>query len=66
MSREPVDMPDDLFERVRARFSEAQLVELAAHVALANVRSRTNALFHVPAHGLYCQVLPLAGDRGPS
>ena len=58
-------MPDDLFERVRARFSEAQLVELAAHVALADVRARTNALFHVPPHGLYCHLLPLA-KRPPS
>jgi hypothetical protein len=59
MTREPVDMPDDLFERVRACFSEPALVELASHVALANIRARTNAFFHVPSHGLYCLTLPL-------
>ena len=57
MTREPVDLPGAAFERLRAHFTDAQLVELAAHIGLANIRSRINALFHVQAHGL-CQVLP--------
>ncbi len=62
MTREPVDMSDEDFARLRARFSEAELVELAAHVGLANFRSRLNAFFHVQAHGL-C-VLPIRVSGG--
>lgn len=61
MTQEPVEMSDDLFERVRTHFSDAQLVELSAHVALANVRSRMNAFFHVQSHGLCALPLPAAG-----
>ena len=58
MTREPVVAPDEQFARWQAHFSDAQLVELAAHVGLANIRSRLNALFHVQAHGLCRLPLP--------
>ena len=61
MTREPVDLSDEDFARLRAHFSDAQLVELAAHVGLANFRSRLNAFFHVEAHGLCPIPIPVAG-----
>ncbi|MHB8682239.1 MAG: carboxymuconolactone decarboxylase family protein [Acidimicrobiales bacterium] len=38
----PVRVPDDLVTRLRAHFSEAEMVELASWVALENFRSRFN------------------------
>ena len=42
---------DALFARVRAHFSEAQLVELTAAVALENFRSRFNTALGIEAQG---------------
>ncbi len=39
----PVVVPDELVERLHEHFSEAEIVELAAWVALENYRSRFNA-----------------------
>ena len=47
---------DALFARVRAHFSEAQLVELTAAVALENFRSKFNTALGIEAQG-FC-VLP--------
>ena len=47
---------DELFARVRAHFSEAQVVELTAAVALENFRSKFNVALGVEAQG-FC-VLP--------
>lgn len=47
-------MPDDLFARLREHYSEPELVELAAIVALGNFRSRFNRIFAVEPNGLYC------------
>lgn len=47
-------MSDELFARLREHYSEAELVELAAIVALENFRSRFNRVFRVEAHGIYC------------
>ncbi|MBI2161168.1 MAG: carboxymuconolactone decarboxylase family protein [Candidatus Rokubacteria bacterium] len=40
-----------LFARVRAHFSEAQLVELTAAVALENFRSKFNTALGIEAQG---------------
>ncbi|MDQ2675451.1 MAG: carboxymuconolactone decarboxylase family protein, partial [Actinomycetota bacterium] len=45
MSRSPVDVSDELFEKLRERFDEAQLVELADIAALENYRARFNWAF---------------------
>ncbi len=45
MSRTPVEVPDELFERLRAEFDEAQLVELMTAIALENYRARFNEAF---------------------
>jgi alkylhydroperoxidase family enzyme len=47
---------DDLFARVRKHFSEAQVVELTAAVALENFRSKFNVALGIEAQG-FC-VLP--------
>jgi len=58
LSRTPADVPDDLFAALRARFDDAQLVELSAAIAWENFRSRYNRLFDVGAQGFsegaYC------------
>ena len=42
---------DALFERLRAHFSEAQIVELTAAVALENFRSKFNPVFGIESGG---------------
>jgi alkylhydroperoxidase family enzyme len=42
---------DDLFAEVRRHFSEAQLVELAAAIALENFRSKFNVALGVESQG---------------
>jgi alkylhydroperoxidase family enzyme len=46
---------EDLFARVRARFSEAQVVELTAAVALENFRSKFNVALGIEAQG-FCTI----------
>ncbi len=53
----PHDVSDELFGRVRAQFSEAELVELGYIIAMENFRSRFNRTFRIEAQGFYC-VLP--------
>ena len=42
---------DELFARVRAHFTEAQIVELTAAVALENFRSKFNTALGIEARG---------------
>ena len=44
-------MTDALFARVRAHFTEAQIVELTAAVALENFRSKFNTALGIEAQG---------------
>jgi alkylhydroperoxidase family enzyme len=39
LTRRPADVPDELFDALRDHFSEAQLVELTAAIALENYRA---------------------------
>ena len=61
MAKTPTDITPELRERLRARFDEAQLVELSAAVAWEHYRARFNRVFGVqPAgfsEGAFC-VLP--------
>ena|SRR5581483_7789186 len=52
----PVDVSDDLFERLQQHYSTEELVELAAICALENFRSRFNRVFRVEPNGLYCPI----------
>lgn len=58
MSRTPVDVPDELFAELQARFDEAQLVELTNIIALENHRARFNWAFGLAGQGFtegaYC------------
>ena len=51
MSQTPVDVPDELFERLRARFDEGQLVELTSAIALENYRGRFNWALGIESEG---------------
>ncbi len=51
MTATPVQVSDELFAALRARFEDAQLVELVNLVALENLRSRFNAAFAIGAAG---------------
>jgi 4-carboxymuconolactone decarboxylase len=70
ISRTPVDVPDELFERLRQRFDEAQLIELTYAAALENMRARFNwALGITPqgyTEGAVCirpETLPTTAER---
>ncbi len=54
---------DELWARLRGHFSEAQLVELTAAVALENFRSKFNVPLGIEAQG-FC-VLKSRGEERP-
>ena len=47
----PSDVPDELFEALRAKFNEKQLVELTSGIALENYRARFNWAFGIEPQG---------------
>jgi alkylhydroperoxidase family enzyme len=51
ITRTPVEVPDELFERLRERFDEAQLIELTYAAALENMRARFNWALGIEAQG---------------
>jgi alkylhydroperoxidase family enzyme len=57
----PVALPDELIERLHRHLSEPEIVELAAWVALENLRSRFNAGLGLTSLGFSdrCEVPPL-------
>ena len=66
----PTDVSDEMFARLRATFSERQIVELASAIAWENYRARMNRVFDVGsedyAAGAFCP-LPLRNpERGPA
>ena len=50
-SRSPVEVSDELFDRLRAHLNEAQLVELTSVIALENYRARFNWAFGIEGQG---------------
>jgi AhpD family alkylhydroperoxidase len=58
MTRTPVEIPDELFARLRASFDERQIVELTMAIGLENLYSRTNWALGIEgegfSEGLYC------------
>ena len=60
MSRTPVNVPDQLFGRLRQHLDDGQLVELTHHIALENMRGRFNLALGIGAagfsDGLVCAV----------
>ena len=53
VTNEKVD--DALFERVKARFTEAQIVELTAAIAFENFRSKFNPALGIESQG-FCLI----------
>lgn len=45
MTGTPAEIPDELFDQLRQRLNEAQLVELATAIAWENYRARFNHTF---------------------
>jgi AhpD family alkylhydroperoxidase len=64
MTKEPVQISDELFARLREHFDEAQVVELTGAIAIENFRARfNNALDVAPSgfsEGLYCPMPDVA------
>jgi hypothetical protein len=55
---------DELFADVRRHYSEAQVVELTAAVALENFRSKFNVALGIESQG-FCILPPRARRRNP-
>jgi alkylhydroperoxidase family enzyme len=55
MTQTPVAVTDAIFDALRPHFTEPQLVELTATIAMENYRARFNRAFDVEAQGL-CQL----------
>lgn len=53
MSSTPATVSDKMFAEAEAHFSEEQLVELAATIAMENYRARLNRMFLVESEGRY-------------
>ena len=58
MTATPVEVPDELFDRLREWFDESQLVELTAAIAWENCRARFDHAFGAESEGFsdgaYC------------
>lgn len=63
MTETPVMVSDELFDRLRARFDEAAIVELTASIALENYRGRFNHAVGLGSEG-FCQVQTANGRAG--
>ena len=63
----PVEVPDELFEDLKSRLSEPQLVELTSAIAWENYRARFDHAFGIGSEGFsegaYC---PLPERKGAS
>ena len=53
MSETPSNISDDLYRRLREKFSEEQLLQLSAQLAFENYRARLNRVFEVESDELY-------------
>ena len=53
MADTPSNISDDLYGRLRAEFSEEQLLELGGQIAFENYRARYNRVFDIGSDELY-------------
>ena len=53
MANTPSNISDDLYARLREKFSEEQLLQLGAQLAFENYRARLNRVFDVGSDELY-------------
>jgi alkylhydroperoxidase family enzyme len=58
LTRTPANVSDELYEALRAQYSERELAELSAVIAWENGRARFNRTFSVESdnysHGQFC------------
>jgi len=57
VSATPVDVPDAFFEKLRAEFSEREIVELTAHIAHENYNAKSNRPLRVEPND-FCPIAP--------
>jgi alkylhydroperoxidase family enzyme len=55
VSATPVDVPDEFFERLRAQFSEREIVELTATIAHENYNSKFNRPLRIESNN-FCEI----------
>jgi alkylhydroperoxidase family enzyme len=53
MADTPSNVSDELYARLREKFSEEQLLQLGAQIAFENYRARLNRVFDVGSDELY-------------
>ncbi|HEU5459534.1 MAG TPA: hypothetical protein VFU83_03535 [Pyrinomonadaceae bacterium] len=53
MANTPSNVSDDLYARLREKFSEEQLLQLGGQIAFENYRARLNRIFDVGSDDLY-------------
>ena len=53
MANTPANISDELYARLRAKFSEEQLLQLGGQIAFENFRARLNRVFDVGSDNLY-------------
>lgn len=53
MANTPANVSDDLYARLREKFSEEQLLQLGGQIAFENYRARLNRIFDVGSDDLY-------------
>src|SRR4029450_137642 len=63
VSATPVDVPDDFFALLLQRFSERDIVEMTAHIALENYNAKSNRPLRVDADNFCESPLPAAKRR---
>jgi AhpD family alkylhydroperoxidase len=70
LTKEPVQVPDELFARLREHFDEAQIVELTAAIAIENFRARFNKALDIEpsgfSEGLFCPVPEAIAAAAPN
>ena len=65
-TRTPAEIPESLFDQLRAHFNEAQLVGLTAAVAWENYRARFDHALAIEAQGFSEGVLCVLPERPAS
>lgn len=53
MANTPSNISDDLYARLRGKFSEEQLLQLGGQIGFENYRARLNRIFEVGSDELY-------------
>jgi alkylhydroperoxidase family enzyme len=53
MANTPANVSDELYGRLREKFSEEQLMQLGGQIAFENFRARLNRVFDVGSDELY-------------